>query len=82
MTALASIAGNRQGSREHELSVLEAKRAKSLTSVGLVFIPLAYTAFMFGVDGGFRPEAKHFWIYWLVSIPVVVLVIVGYYLLE
>jgi hypothetical protein len=89
MTALASIAGNRQGTREHELSVkavkqsiLEAKRAKSLTSVGLVFIPLAYTASLFSMESGYRPGAKHFWMYWVVSIPLVILVIIGYYLLD
>jgi hypothetical protein len=89
MTALASIAGNRQGTREHELSVkavkqsiLEAKRTKSLTSVGLVFIPLAYTASLFSMDNSYTPGAKKFWVYWVVSIPLIIVVISGYYLLD
>lgn len=64
MTGLASIAGNRQ-------NLEEAKRAKRLNGLALLFIPLAYTSSVFGMEGPFAPNGPDFWIYWVCALCVV-----------
>ncbi|KAI8940499.1 hypothetical protein NX059_004178 [Plenodomus lindquistii] len=66
MTGLASIAGNRQ-------ALEEAKRVKRLNLLALLFIPLAYTSSLFGMEGRFAPngtlchfvyalgKSRHYW---------------------
>lgn len=62
ITGLASIAGNRQALTEQKLSlaatersIREARSAKALTFVGLVFIPLAYMASLFSMSDPYGP---------------------------
>jgi len=62
ITGLASMSGNRQALRE-------AKSTRALTLVGLVFIPLAYTASLFSMPEPYGPGQERFWIYFAVSIP-------------
>ncbi|KAF2847620.1 hypothetical protein T440DRAFT_470904 [Plenodomus tracheiphilus IPT5] len=65
MTGLASIAGNRQ-------ALEEAKRVKRLNLLALLFIPLAYTSSLFGMEGTYAPNGDDFWIYWVSAFGVVV----------
>ncbi|KAH8671428.1 hypothetical protein BX600DRAFT_434535 [Xylariales sp. PMI_506] len=82
ITGLASIAGNRQAFREQQLAVREAKSTKAVTLLGLVFIPLAYTSSLFSMSDPFRPGDDGFWIYFAASIPLILVVMGGYYVLD
>ncbi|OCK85477.1 hypothetical protein K432DRAFT_421743 [Lepidopterella palustris CBS 459.81] len=75
MTGLASIAGNRQ-------ALDEAKRAKRLTLIGMVFIPLAYSTSLFSMSGNFAPGQSQFWVYWAVSVPLIVVTFVVTYMMN
>lgn len=48
----------------------EAKNSKTLTFIGLVFIPLAYTSALFSMSGEYRPGGSAFWVYWVTSLPI------------
>jgi hypothetical protein len=82
VSVLASIAANRQALLEQKLSLRETRRTKALTLVGLTFIPLAYTAALFSMDERYMPGSAHFWIYFLVSIPLTVVVMLAYISLD
>lgn len=92
LTRLAKIATNRQAVRQQQLAVQafqeqrrstrEAKRTKAVTLLGLLFIPIAYTSSLFSMSEPFRPGDPQFWIYFVASAPLVVLVILGYYILD
>lgn len=71
---LSSIVANREALQEARLSVREARDSKTLTFVGLVFIPLAYTSALFSMSDEYRPGGKEFWVYWVTALPVMVLV--------
>ena len=75
MTGLASIAGNRQ-------NLDEAKRVKRLNLLALLFIPLAYTSSLFSMSDDFKPGASHFWVYWVSSLPVIVLTFSATYVMN
>jgi hypothetical protein len=75
ITALASIAGNRQAIRE-------AKSTRALTVVGLVFIPLAYTSALFNMSDQYMPGATQFWVYFAVSVPLILVVLLAYFILD
>jgi CorA-like Mg2+ transporter protein len=88
-TGLASIPGDRQSHEEQqlslgeeELSLQEAQRTKALTLVGQVFIPLAYTATLFSMNERHMPEASNFWIYFSLSVPLIVAVILAHIILD
>ena len=55
---------------------------KALTILGITFIPLAYVASLFSMSDGYRPGGELFWVYFAVALPLVVLIIIGYYTLE
>ncbi|PMD62897.1 uncharacterized protein K444DRAFT_558238 [Hyaloscypha bicolor E] len=89
LTGLASIAGNRQALKEQEvslkatqLSILEARRAKALTLLGLIFIPLAYTSSLFSMADPYNPGSDRFWMYFVISLPLVFIITVAYYVLD
>ncbi|KAK0729285.1 Utp11 protein-domain-containing protein [Apiosordaria backusii] len=79
ITGLAGIAGNRQAVEEQVLSRQEATSVKTLTVVGLVFIPLGFVASLFGMEEGFSPGRERFWMYWAVAVPVSVAAFVTYF---
>ena len=89
ITGLASIAGNRQAFREQQLSldatrrsIREAKSARTLTLVGLIFIPLAYTASLFSMAEPYGPGNEKFGIYFAISLPLIAAVMLMYYILD
>ncbi|KAF5248736.1 hypothetical protein FANTH_5806 [Fusarium anthophilum] len=78
MAAMAGIAGNRQAFREQQVSLEAAVRARNITTLGLVFIPLAYVATLFSMSSDYAPGGERFWLYLVISIPMV-LVVLGVY---
>lgn len=76
---LAGIASNQQALREHASSLKEAKNMKSLTLVGLIFIPLAYTSSLFSMTQPYGPGGDQFWIYFVISGPLVLFVLGLFY---
>jgi len=82
MSGLAGIAGNRQSHEEQQISLRETQRTKSLTLIGLVFLPMAYTATLFSMNDRYMPGAKQFWVYFSVSLPLVVAVVGAYFALD
>ncbi|KAH9213611.1 hypothetical protein DL95DRAFT_436331 [Leptodontidium sp. 2 PMI_412] len=79
---LSNIVGSRQALSEARRSVKEAKSTKTLTVVGLVFIPLAYTCALFSMSDQFRPGAHLFWVYFAVSVPLVFVVFAGTFVIQ
>ncbi|KAH7411397.1 hypothetical protein BKA64DRAFT_380453 [Cadophora sp. MPI-SDFR-AT-0126] len=79
---LSNIVGSRQALSEARRSVKEAKSTKTLTVVGLVFIPLAYTCALFSMSDDFRPGSHLFWVYFAVSVPLIFLVFVGTFVIQ
>jgi hypothetical protein len=79
---LSNIVGSRQALSEARRSVKEAKSTKTLTVVGLVFIPLAYTCALFSMSDQFRPGSNLFWVYFAVSIPLIFLVFAGTFVIQ
>ncbi|KAF3903292.1 hypothetical protein ABW20_dc0110438 [Dactylellina cionopaga] len=77
-SGLAGIVGNRQIHQEQELSLRETQRTKALTLVGLVFIPLAYTATLFSMNERYMPGESKFCVYFVVSALLVFAVILAY----
>ncbi|WYZ41736.1 hypothetical protein EsH8_V_000631 [Colletotrichum jinshuiense] len=82
VTGLASITGNRQAYKEQQRSIREAKSTKAVTLLGLVFIPLAYTSSLFGMEVPYGPGGDLFWIYFVTSTPLILVVLLGYYVLD
>lgn len=72
VTGLAGIAGNRQAVEEQKLSRHEATSMKALTIVGLVFLPLSFTASLFGMPSPYGFGEKQFWVYFVLAIPLTV----------
>lgn len=81
-TGLASITGNRQAYKEQQRSISEAKRVKAITLLGLVFIPLAFTTSLFGMESPYKPGDQLFWVYFVTSIPLIVVILLAYYVLD
>jgi len=75
MTGLAGMAGNRQ-------SLKEARITKALTFLGLVFIPLAYTASLFSMPEPYGPGYERFWLYFTISVPLMVFLVGSFYLVD
>ncbi|KAF4445540.1 Mg2+ transporter zinc transport protein [Fusarium austroafricanum] len=78
MTALAGMAGNRQAFREQQLSLQAADRTRNITTLGLVFVPLAYVATLFSMSDEYAPGGEKFWLYFAISTPMVFIVLGAY----
>jgi hypothetical protein len=64
------------------LSIVEAMRIKNLTNLGMIFIPLAFTCGIFSMSGDYAPGGSSFWLYWVIAVPLVILVFVVAYVLS
>ena len=82
ITGLAGIAGNRQALIEAKRSLKEAKSIKTLTLLGMVFIPLAFCTGLFSMNDQYLPGTASFWIYFAVSIPLIVSVFLVAFLID
>ncbi|OHW99438.1 hypothetical protein CSPAE12_01813 [Colletotrichum incanum] len=60
VTGPASITGNRQAYKKQQRSIRKAKSTKTVTLLGLVFIPLAYTSLLFGMERPYEPGGAKF----------------------
>lgn len=65
-----------------ERSIREARSARALTFVGLIFIPLAYTSSLLSMAAPYAPGQDSFWTYFAISLPLIVLVISAYCVLD
>ncbi|CAI4212269.1 unnamed protein product [Parascedosporium putredinis] len=82
VTGLAGITGNRLSYKEQQRTIREAKSTKAITLIGLIFIPLAYTSSVFSMTEPYAPGQELFWVYFAASAPLIVLVVLGYYVLD
>jgi hypothetical protein len=82
ITGLASIVGNRQAFREQQLSLHAAEKARGLTFIGLVFIPLAFVASLFSMSEPYGPGGDQFWLYFAISVPAGIVVMAAYYIFD
>ncbi|KAL4875212.1 hypothetical protein BJY04DRAFT_167406 [Aspergillus karnatakaensis] len=87
ITGLAGITSSHQAYTEQKLalkaskqSLHEARRAKTLTLVGLVFIPLAYVASLFSMAEPYMPGSERFWVYFAIAFPMSGMMLAVYYL--
>jgi len=69
ITGLASIVSSRQAVEEQTLTRQEAASMKALTIVGLVFLPLSFTASLFAMPAPYGPGSERFGIYFACAIP-------------
>jgi hypothetical protein len=74
ITGLTGIVGNQQALREQQLSLEAADRARNITILGLLFVPLAYVATIFSMSDEYAPGGEMFWLYFAISIPMMGLV--------
>jgi hypothetical protein len=74
ITALAGMVGDRQGLKGQGLSLREARNAKALSFLGILFIPLAYSGSLFSMSDPYGPGGEKFWVYLAISCPLIVLV--------
>jgi len=89
MIGLATMVENRQAflaqliAVQHSEQSLSASRSmKALTLVGIIFIPLAFTSSLFSMTDHFVPGSKYFWVYFAVAIPLALIVMFGYIILD
>lgn len=85
IATLANLAGNRAVSRLAEQSLYEAERAghearslKALTILGIVFLPLSFVATLLSMADAYLPGSPMFWLYFVLSLPLLGVVIIVY----
>jgi hypothetical protein len=84
MSALAGIIGTRQALEETRLqkeeamrTLKEAKSTKTLTVIAMAFAPMALTSQLFSMSSPFEPGGKEFWVYFVVALPLTLLVFIA-----
>ncbi|KAI0141206.1 hypothetical protein GGR57DRAFT_509264 [Xylariaceae sp. FL1272] len=89
VAAVVSMTASRTAMKVQELSlqmadqsVREAKNVRALTILGLVFIPFAYTSSLFSMAERYAPGGDLFWVYFVVSFPLLGLSTLGYSMLK
>ena len=73
-TGLAGIIGNQKALEEANRSLQEAKNVKTLTFLGMLFLPLSLASGLLSMSGEYSPGGSLFWIYWAIAIPLIVCV--------
>lgn len=88
LASLVSIAGSRSALKGQNLSlemthrsIRDAKNIKTLTFLGLIFIPFSYTASLFSMADGYFPGGDSFWMYFAVALPLTGVSALGYWAL-
>ena len=79
ITGLAGIARGRQAVEEQTLSRQEATSVKTLTFVGLVFIPLGFAAALCGIPAPYGPGNAQFRVYFILALPLSAITFVTYF---
>ncbi|MCJ1469185.1 hypothetical protein MMC07_007818 [Pseudocyphellaria aurata] len=87
--ALADLTNSRQAFRAQDIghqaaerSLREAKSVKTLTILGVVFIPLSFVAALFSMSDPYRPGGREFWMYFAAALPLTSLTLLGFWVLE
>lgn len=73
-TGLAGIIGNRKALEEANRSLQEAKNVKTLTFLGMLFLPLSLASGLLSMNGDYLPGGPQFWIYFAIAIPLILCV--------
>lgn len=60
--------------RETQTSNLQARSVGRLTLLGTLFVPASIISSMLSMGGDFLPGKDKFWIYWVVTLPVLMTV--------
>ena len=82
ITGLVGIAGNRQAQAEQLRSTRQSQRATALTFIGLLFVPLAFVSGLLSMNERFIPGAGDFWLYFAISVPLILLTLLFYVALD
>jgi len=67
LTNVVSVIQSRQSSEE-------AHSLKILTLLGMLFVPLTFVSGIFSMSGEFLPGSRNFWVYFVTSVPMVMMV--------
>ncbi len=70
-TGLAGILGNQKALKEANRSLHEAKSVKTLTFLGMLFLPLTLASGLLGMSGDYLPGESQFWVYFVIAIPLI-----------
>jgi len=62
---------------EIKRSLEEAKSLKTLTILGMLFVPLSFSSTLFSMNQAYIPGGSHFWVYLAVAIPLVLVTILA-----
>lgn len=67
-------------------SILESRRSlqettdvNRLTKLGMTFLPLSFASGLLSMGGAFLPGEKHFWIYFVLVVPLIAVVFAAAY---
>lgn len=58
---------------EGRRALVEAANVSRLTVLAFFFLPLTFVAGLFSIGGSYGPGGTHFWVYWAVALPLMVL---------
>lgn len=75
VTSMVQLSGSQR-------SITESVNVRRLTYVALVFIPLSWVASIFSMADEYAPGHSKFWVYFVVSIPLCVVIVSGSYLVN
>ena len=81
-TGLAGILGNRRVLKEANRSLHEAKSVKTLTFLGMLFLPLSLASGLLSMSGDYSPGGSQFWIYFAIAIPLILCVFGAVFLVK
>jgi hypothetical protein len=65
------------GLRETRTSTTQAHLVGKLTVLGTVFVPLSIISGILSMGGGYLPGQGKFWVYWVIAVPVLVVLTVS-----
>ena len=74
----ASQAAADASAKAAEASLIEERAVRALTIVGMLYLPLGFTSGLFSIGQDYGPGQARFWVYWVVSVPLVFLAYIGY----
>ena len=81
-TGLAGILGDRRVLKEANRSLHEAKSVKTLTFLGMLFLPLSLASGLLSMSGDYSPGGSQFWIYFAIAIPLILCVFGAVFLVK
>ncbi|SCO03154.1 uncharacterized protein FFB20_11873 [Fusarium fujikuroi] len=79
---LVSLIHATTSTKEAIASNKEAKRARVLVLVGLVFVPLSLASSLFSMAEPYSPGHPHFWVYFVVSVPLAIATVATYFIYD